>query len=74
LSGYIYDRAQVEGVSSELDNQWFTMNLLNGCRSFFGVELDEQCTPLRDSQEPEPGYFKRAYREWRRDNGGMVMN
>ncbi len=69
LSHYISQRASIEGVSSELDAEWFADQLMDsslrttGRAAVFGVTL--AAFPggtvgfVNDDQEPHPGYMRK---------------
>lgn len=58
LHTYLRDRARIEGFGYDLTPDFFTAGLLQGCSSFFGIQICSHSTLLRDDQEPSPGYFE----------------
>ena len=59
LIDYLTYRAWHEGVAMELDddNNFFTLQLSQGKRIFFGITTDDKGNPLSDEQEPEKGFL-----------------
>ena len=59
LDGYMRARADVEGVSYNLNPEIFTGFMRAGVASYFGVDVDLATGVLvRDRQEPRPGFFE----------------
>lgn len=57
LFEYLKNRASNEKIEWGLDIDFFNQNFLNGCRGFFGVEVNNIGFPLWDNQEPSKGYL-----------------
>jgi len=54
LIKYLKGRAQIEGVSFELDqNEFFEPFFKSGVRKFFGIYVDDNGSLLHDEQEPK---------------------
>ena len=59
LDGYLRARADVEGVSYNLNPEIFTGFMRAGVASYFGVDVDLATGVLvRDRHEPRPGFFE----------------
>jgi hypothetical protein len=57
LFEYLKSRAESEKNSWELTINFFEENFKKGCRSFFGVEVNNLGFPLWDTQEPHLGFL-----------------
>lgn len=54
---YLQYRAKHENMPWEMPIDFFVKNFQKGCRSFYGVNLNEMCFPVFDLQEPSKGFM-----------------
>jgi hypothetical protein len=69
LHEYLRGRAGVEGQPYALSARFMESAITQGVRTIFGVHLDRIGQPIRDAEEPEPGYFALRKLELLRDSG-----
>lgn len=58
LISYLTDRAKEEGVKMLLDETFFNQYYRAGCRTFFGITIDDDKNLLYDAQEPRVDFLK----------------
>lgn len=54
---YLKSRAREEKIAWELNIDYLVDNFQQGCRDFFGLNLNEYCFPIFDLEEPTPGFL-----------------
>jgi hypothetical protein len=57
LFDYIKARADFEGAEFKLELNLFNSGYEKGCRTFFGVTINDLGFPLHDEQEPQFGFL-----------------
>lgn len=54
---YLKARAHEEKVKWDLELSFFVNGFEEGCREFFGLNLNDRCFPIYDLQEPYQGFL-----------------
>ena len=71
---YLTERAKEEGVSMELDESFFVQYFRTGCRTFFGVIINDHGNLLYDAQEPRVNFLKEWLQRNNNNNGSSSNN